>query len=207
MKLHRYIKPLIIFCFLVLLSPWLWIAIKNISIHQVIPVSLNPISVDHVFVTEVNNLQSQTRLAGIGIIGRIIVNKYTWWIHEFSSRYFESFDPNFIFFTGDLDPVKSTRNTGPLLLSMMPLILVGAFIYKPKILLIALFISAIPGGFISAHFESISRIPVYICLTLLATLGMNYIYRKRLSAGYFIIILMLFEWSRLLHFLLNHYQR
>ena len=120
----------------------------------------------------------------------------------------ESFDASFLFFTGDLDPLKSTRDTGPLLLTLVPLIGLGVSTqiklksYLPLVLLLA---SPLPAMFVFSHYESISRIFVFLALTYLAAIGLSWLLPKRNLLTLWAIVF-LFEFTRFLHIFVYHYR-
>lgn len=139
---------------------------------------------------------------------RMFVNKVSYYSLEVLKRYFETFDPQYLFFTGDLDITKSTRTSGPIYLAMLPLILAGvySFLSAGKIRpLVLLAILSIPPSLIEVHYETISRIPVFLVLSYFAACGLTKLVKTKRTWAVLLLILFLFEFSRFVHNLLIHY--
>ena len=201
-------KTFIVFCLLVIFSPWFSLITKNRSL-------LN--SADERFISqrflvdEINTLQGQSKKAGTRW-GKIIVNKFTIYTMEVVKRYLESFDPQFLFFEGDIDIRKSTRSVGALYLTFLPLIVTGILKMiqekdnvKKRILSAILFIAPIPSSFIFSHYETISKIPLLLILTFFAAYGFTTILSKRKTLALVLVIFLMFEFARFLHDIKLHY--
>jgi len=216
MKKSKYIKLTcsknvrlgIITILFILVSPWLWVLIKNSSLdlyrniktinfnNEVIKDQIN-ISRGEILKTKVPN-----------IVGRVIVNKFSFYGLEITKRYLETFDPQYLFFNGDLDMNKSTRSNGPLYLSIFPLILIGIYVSlvnkeKLKVYLLGMF-SLLPA-FIENHYETVTRIPIFILLSYFSAVGLTYLYKKKKWLVFLIMFLILFEFSRFVHDFFIHY--
>lgn len=216
MKKFKFIKQInknnlvvgIIFIFIILISPWFWVLVRNSSSSLYKSVKIinfkSEVSKDQINILRGEILKSRVP----NVIGRLIVNKFSYYSMEVTKRYLETFDPQYLFFNGDLDITKSTRSNGAIYLSFLPLILVGIYlsiINKDKLKLFLLFISPLLGSFMEPHYESISRIPVFIMLSYFSVVGFLYLYKKKKWLALLITFFIFFEFTRFIHDFFIHY--
>lgn len=193
-----------------LISPWFWIIVRNRN--TIFPFSFKFLSIDNqLLIEETNNLRGELLNADVpGNLSKFVVNKFTTYTFELTRRYLETFDPQYLFFIGDLDLTKSTHSTGPLYLSFLPLIIVGLFdlIQKKKRLLIfILLLTPVPASFIQNHYETLSRIPVFLLLTYVAVIGLVKLRKTRKILTLLLVVLLIFEFFRFSHDFVFHYPR
>lgn len=198
----------IIFIFFILISPWFLVLSKNsnTSLYKTVRIInfKNEVNKDQINILRGEMLKSKVP----NIVGRIVINKFSFYFSEVSKRYLETFDPQYIFFNGDLNINKSTKSSGVLYLSFLPLILTGIYISllnKDKLKIFLLMISPLLGSFVEPHYENISRIPVFLMLSYFSVIGLLYILKKKKWLAYLIVFLILFEFSRFIHDFLIHY--
>ena len=192
----------------ILISPWLWVLIRNSNIDMYKNIKLINFK-DEAIIDQINISRGEMSKTNVpSIFGRIIVNKVSFYSIEVTKRYLETFDPQYLFFNGDLDMNKSTRSNGPLYLSFLPLLLIGIYssiLNKDKLKLYLLGIFPLIGAFIENHYESITRIPVFILLSYFSSYGLIYLYKRKKWLALLIVFLILFEFSRFVHDFLIHY--
>lgn len=142
----------VIFFLIIISSPWFVVLLRNASPRIFESVQLINFN-DEALKDETNIYRGEMIKSGItGIIGRLIINKVSIYSMEITKRYLETFDPQFLFFTGDLNILKSTHASGAIYLSLLPLICVGIYYSLrcgKKFVSILLLISPIPGIFCS----------------------------------------------------------
>jgi hypothetical protein len=202
-------NPVIALIFLVFLlsSPWYTVILTNLYIlpaKDIHPLNLN----DQVIIYQIDSDRGELIRSGVpGPISKLLINKVTYYSYEIMQRYFETFDPKYLFFTGDLDTRKSIQSSGPIYLSFLPPILTGIYtslVGKRKVILL-LFATPTLGAMVQAHYETISRIPALIVLTYFAAIGLVYIFGKNRRLAFPVLILMFFEFVRFGHNFLVHY--
>jgi len=198
----------IIFLLIIVTSPWLWILIRNASsdlFKSVKPISFNSEAIKD----EMNTYRGKMVYGGIpNFASRVIVNKVSFYSLEIVTRYLETFDPQYLFFTGDISITKSTRTEGPLYLSLLPLIVVGIYtclIKRDKLILFLFLTSPIPASFVQMHYETLSRIPIFIMLSYFAAIGLIELFKRKKWLAVLIIFIFVFELSRFTHDFFIHY--
>jgi hypothetical protein len=216
MKKSKFIKQInknnlvagIIFIFIILISPWLWVLVKNSnpSLYKTVRIInfKNEVSKDQINILRGEMLKSKVP----NVIGRVIVNKFSYYFMQVTKRYLETFDPQYLFFNGDLNINKSTKSNGVIYLSFLPLIFTGIYISlinKDKLKIFLLLISPLLAAFVDPHYESISRIPVFIMLSYFSAIGFLYLFKKKKWLALLITFLIFFEFSRFVHDFLIHY--
>ncbi len=205
-------KTLLLFLIFTLISPWFWVFSRNYKLLSPPYEQLVCIE-DPVFIEQINVLRGESNRAGLSFGGRLLVNKLTFCAKSAFDRYLESFDPHFLFFVGDLSLEKSTRSTGPLYLSFLPMIIFGFFCLLKnkggfrKRVIIFLLLAPIPASIVLAHYESITRIPLFLLLTFLASFGFWEIFSRKRVIAILLIFLFIFETSRFFHDFYFHYPR
>lgn len=202
-----------VFFIFVVVSPWSAIFVSNFSFlfppkeEILLPSDLN-------LVHQINTLRGEMNEAGIPPhLGRLIVNKFSFYAFQLTSRYLEAFDPQYLFFLGDISLLKSTKASGPIYLSFLPLFIMGYLSYKKRksliIFSILFLLTPIPASFLKAHYETLYRIPFFILLTFLASKGFLEIFKKgkKKVFSYFLVFLLIFEVFRFYHDFFAHYPR
>jgi hypothetical protein len=205
-------KVFYLYIILVLLSPWIWVMARNMYLFKLPTLSLVSIK-EPAFIDEINTLRGESQEVGLGLIGRLEVNKITFYTKSIFERYLESYDPHYLFFVGDFSLLRSTRNSGPLYVSLLPLIIAGLY-YSLKertkisnIFLCLLLLAPLPSSFLSAHYDTLTRIPFFIILTFFASFGFWKIYPKKKIWIGLLAVLLFFEITRFYHFFYVHYTR
>lgn len=200
-------KVFIIFILLVVTSPWFWAVAKNRQIIFSEKIQLISLG-DQVFIGEINTFRGEALKQGIPpLLAKLAVNKLSFYSLDIAKRYFETFDSQYLFFTGDINVHKSTRAVGSLHLFLLPAIIFGILVSlkrKDKLLPL-LAILALPASFVQAHYETVSRIPVLVTLLFLASLGLTDMYRQKRQLFWVTSIFLLFEFLRFVHDFINHY--
>lgn len=198
---------ILIFILLICVSPCVWVGLKNKSSLNLGGIKIYQL-VNAPRLYQINTFQGETKNAGLKLVGRLVINKYSWIGKDILSRTLESFDFNFLFFKGDLDISKSTKNSGPILLTLFPLIVYGFIkLNNKKIILILLFVFALFGAISEAHYDIVVRIPFILTLIALASFGGLNLASSSVKNSWKLIyiILILFEFSRFLHDFIYHY--
>lgn len=203
-------KTLLIFIALLLASPWFWVFARNLP--EIVSLDRDDFyqANSSALISEINTYQSQARAAGAGILGKLVVNKGTWFFKDMVTRFLESYDFHYLFMEGDLSLLKSTRSSGPIFLSLLPIIALGLcwLIKKRRLILMTLILlSPAIGGTFRQHYETLSRLPFIFGLTWLAALGIT---RFSEARGYkflktVFVILLIFEYFRFVHYYFLHY--
>lgn len=117
------------------------------------------------FIEQVNAYQGQAK-------NRLAVNKYTWLGKEYFDRSVEVLDPEYLFFSGDLDLARSTRSIGPILLSLLPAAILGLKEKRQKMIAAAaVSASALAAGLFMPHFYLPAAIPMLVAYAWLAGKG------------------------------------
>jgi len=191
---------IILFFGLIITSPWfITLSVNSQMINYTLPPRLI-ISNQH-FVDNINTLRGE--LGPTNMISKLLVNKPVFFAKEVFQRYFESFDPSFLFFKGDPETTKSSHLAGAIYLSFLPFFLYGAYKNKPLILL--LIVLAVPAAFFAPHFETLTRIPFLIGLTYLTALGTQKAYEKDKRIFFILVAFLFFEILRFFHNYTVHY--
>lgn len=201
-----------VFVTLVVISPWFVILVSNSS--MIFPLQERLVSIQNdIFLDKVNNLRGETINAGFALLGKLMVNKYFYFGKEIINRYLESYDPHYLFFSGEANLLKSTLAAGPLYLTFLPLILYGVFRVsigrnkKLKLIFYLLGFSAIPAAFVYTHYETVVRIPFFLVLTLFAAYGLVKLFSSKRALALLFAFLIIFETLRFYHDFKVHYPR
>lgn len=201
-------KVLLVSVLFILISPWLWVLIRNSNVGMYKNIRILNFKNEAV-IDQINISRGEIQKTKVpNFIGRLFVNKVTFYGIEVTKRYFETFDTQYLFFTGDLDMNKSTKSSGPFYLSFLPILLVGIFVTvsnKEKLKIIFLSLTPLLGAFIENHYESITRIPVFILLSYFSSIGILFLYKKKKLLALIIIFFIIFEFSRFIHDFYLHY--
>lgn len=135
---------------------------------------------------------------GGGIIARLIHHRYWQYSQIFLKNYFDHFNFNYLFLSGDTNPRHSIQTVGGLYLIQLPFLLYGLLLSLKKrtkvdlLLLAWLFLAPIPAAITLASPHALRSLAMIIPLTIFTALGLVR-FRK-----IFIIILFL-ELSRYLY--------
>lgn len=135
--------------------------------------------------------------------------------YNFFYPYISTFDPSFLFITGDATPFHSTSHHGMFLLFSLPLFATGLYLslkmnYKYKYLLLTFFSAPLLMGFVnSVHRASrvMCLVPVFV---VFSTIGLKYIwniskYSKLISI--LLIGLIVYNFYDFYHFYHNDYAK
>lgn len=201
---------LLVFLLFTITSPWFWLLIRNfrpiITNNRFFNSPTNQLLTDEINTYRGEMLDDKI----ISPIPKLLVNKFTLYTFGVIHRYLETFDPQYLFFVGQPGFEFSTQTTGPIYLSYLPLIILGLFLNskkRRKVLLLILFLSPLPASFIYSHYDTFLRIPVFLILTFLATVGFMRLVKIKKVMAVCIISLMLFEFLRFTNDYYFHYPR
>jgi hypothetical protein len=202
-------EVIVVFLALIVISPWFLIFSRNWRLF--IPKKTDFYQLNSPqFISEINTFQGEAAEAGIKGWGKLTVNKGTWFVKDILTRYLESFDFHFLFIEGDLNIQKTTRASGPIYLSLIPAIAYGFYFnLKKKKYLLLLTILALPllGALIGQHYETFSRLPFILGLTLLAAQAIALFSKAKgyRVAKLIFVFLLFFEYARFVHYYFLHY--
>lgn len=152
---------------------------------------------NHAPVIEANRRQELNQNA---LWSRIVHNRRFLFAQSFLSHYTDHFKPDFLFFSGDVNPRLSTRDIGQMYLIELPLILIGLYhLLKGKLryrslLIIWLLLAPIPAGMAreTPHaLRSLQILPIPQILTALGIITLT-TYWSRLKYVLAIVYLLLF---------------
>ena len=190
------------FVIITILSPWLWLIVKSPRMLLLDPASLYKISLP-ARISEINTLRGEASSAGVGLLGRLVVNKATWAARDAFSRILSTFDPHYLLLEGDVDITRSTGKTGPVFLTLAPLA-IWSFWHRGRrqqTMLAALILAAVAGA---AMFEPYyflpARLGVFVIYKWLAAEG---VVRAKWSTIYLAVVG--FEVARFAHDFWLHY--
>lgn len=201
----------IIFLILLFSCPWFLILFQN---HSLLTLNKKDIIFSHnqVFVDKTNVLRGQALVSGHPLMGKLFVNKFTIYGKEMTERYLESFDPNFLFFTGGLDKITSTGNSGQIPLSFLPLILYALFVIVfskknkyNKIIVFLFVVSPIFSTLFYKHYEWIPKLLFFLITTLFATHGLIKFPKSKRIFLLIILLFWIYETTNFYHKFKNHY--
>src|SRR4030042_841892 len=206
------IKKRIFYLFFILLltSPFVWVIGRNYS--GLYPLREKFIYPNYqVFVDDVNTLRGELSEEGIpNTVARLLVNKYTNFSYEVLKRYLKSYNPTFLFFSGDVDILKSTKSSGPIYLTLLIPFVYGinlALKNRNKLILYLLLTSPLPASLLVKETETLFRIPFFLIFIYLSSLGFIYLVKvkKYMYAVYLMVLLFAFELARFIHDFCFHY--
>lgn len=197
-----------IFVIIFLLSPWFWVLVRNYSI--VFPLRFEIVRPSDVEIVEqINTFRGEAISGNIqSFFARVLINKITFYSSETIKKYLLSFDFQPLFFYGDPDIAKSTHASGPLYLTLIPLIVVGVFFYVKigkKILIVLTLLSLVPTAFLKDSFDVVTRMPFFLLLSWLASYGFILLVKKRKIIAFLLVLFFVFEFIRFSHDFYNHY--
>lgn len=212
MKLNKNIIIFLLFILVNFLSPWFWVLAKNPADFKINTNKLYQLK-NEARIYEINTFRGEAKAAGLGILARLSVNKFTWFFKEISGRALESFDPYFLFFKGDLNIKRSSWVFGPVFWFLLPSVFLGFISLSEKQKrksIVLLLLTAFFGAFFEDHYYSSSRIPIFLIFNWLAARGLiNFFSKKNTGDLRFFKILYLlitiFEFFRFVHDFYFHY--
>ena len=116
----------------------------------------------------------------IPAVGIIFYNKATEYTTQFVNNYLSHFNPVFLIFTGDGDPIFNTPYTGPLLISFIPFLIIGLFqITKYRNLALVTFgwliLSPIPSSLTRLSASTNRAFIMLIPLVIIIGIGLNFV--------------------------------
>lgn len=202
-------RLLLIITVLIALSPWFWVFARNYSL--ILPFKEKYYYLDQSQIDEIDMLRGEAIASNLGIPGRLLINKYSYFAKEIFIRYLKTSDPHYLFFEGDVDLKRSTHAFGPLYLSFLPLLIYGLMnssksSKKTKLLLLLfLIIAPIPAIFIYKYNETLVSIPSFIILTIFTGIGLNTLLKKKRFLALIFIFIILFEFAKFQHDFFVHY--
>jgi len=199
---------ILVFLLLFFMSPLPWTLFFNLTNLKHREVKLYELN-SPALIESINTERGEARQAGLDLIGRVFINKFTYLAKDAGQRYLESFDPHFLFSQGDLSIEKSTQTAGPLYWVLLPFLIYGFYLcYKkfPRVFFLVLLLPVL-GIFFQEEYETFSRLPFVVGLYFVVALGVVNFFEKKefLWIKGLVLILLVFEYSRFLHFLILHY--
>jgi len=194
-----------VFLLLTALSPITWVIVKN---PQTLKLNqwqwFGPLAAARL--QEINTQRGQMTAAGWRSVGKILVNKYTWTAREMATRVAETFDPEYLFFTGDLDINRSTRTSGPVFLFTLPAVVWGWVKWRRKKLLAGLILaSLLPSAVIEPHWFTPAKLMFFAIWNYVAAWGIINREKKAgwITAGWSLWVM--YETANFAHDYLLHY--
>jgi hypothetical protein len=201
------IRRIGIFVLLTVFSPWIWLLVLNPRLPLLHPGDGFKIN-SHIYLTQINTFRSQAEDAHLGLLSKLLVNKYTWSAKEGVWRMLESFDPHFLFLEGDFNDRRSTGKSGLVYLSLLlPIIsyLSGQDVKKRLQWVALLLLATLPSVFFNEHFYSPAKIPMFIVFNWLACLGIVAWLRTPNALMYAYFLWLGFEAIKFFHQYFLHY--
>ena len=204
-------KKLILTVFLLinLLSPWFWVLAKNPADFKITANKFYQ-TINENRLYEINTLRGEATGAGLGLLGKLTVNKYSWLFKEILARAEESLDPYFLFFKGDLNIKRSVWVFGPVFWIILPSVCFGFSKLSQKqerVALALMLLFAFLGAPFEEHYFTPAKIPFFLIFNWLAAVGLvNFLALKKfwlLKLSY--LFLILFELMRFIHDFYFHY--
>jgi len=195
----------IFFIFLCLISPWFWLLILNPSeplLNLGPEFNLNT----HFYISQINTYRGWATQNGFGLLGKLVINKYTWSVKEGAARVIESFDPHYLLIEGDINADRSTGKNGLVYLWLIPFVAYYFFKQNLKTRLIlvgSLLASCLPSIFFEEHFYSPAKILLFLILNWLAVSGFILLKNKKIK--YALMTIWLFEVTKFFHQYYFHY--
>lgn len=201
----------LIWLLLVAISPFFWVLLRNSRIIAVNSVKLLTPN-NQILVDEVNSLRGEASSILPPQTSRLFINKYVFVLKEYATKYLQSFDPHYLFFTGDPDITKSTRASGPLFLTSLPLFLTGLWfcinrIIKHKYMILLILLTPLFSSFLITDYETVYKIPFFLSFLGVVSYGIRYLSAKQSKILYFLMIFLVFELLRFQHDFFIHYPR
>ena len=195
-------KILLTFLVITLLSPWLWLIIKGPRMLLLDPASLYKISQPS-RISEINTLRGEASSAGVGLLGRLVVNKATWAAKDALSRILSTFDPHYLLLEGDVDITRSTGKTGPVFLTLAPLVM-WSFWHRGRKQRTGLAVLILAAATAAAMFEPYYFLPARLGFFLIYNwLAAEGVVRAKWSTIYLAVVG--FEVARFAHDFRLHY--
>lgn len=190
---------------LLISSPWLITLLYNLAfIYPYKPKLLIPPPQE--IVDEINTLRGESSGASSAIFSRLLINKFTILTKEFAVRYLESYDPEYLFFNAGVDVLTKPQGSGHLYLTFLPLSLYSLYKSKKnKSMFYLLALSPIPSIIIFTHFDTISKIPLFLSLTILASEGLTQLLKNKKAIALLLTLILIFETIRFFHNFTVHY--
>jgi len=149
---------------------------------------------------------------GNGIIPRIIHHRFFQYANIFFDHYFDQFNFDFLFTSGDSNPRHSTQLVGSLYLAQFPLLLISLyFLFKlkqPTALALALWLilAPVPAALTKATPHALRSLALIIPLALISGYGLAKILKSKLLV-YLLSLVFVFEISRYLYIYHHDYPR
>lgn len=162
---------------------------------------------NQVRLSELNQMRGECA-ERLGKICPLFLNKITWNGREAATRVIESFDPQFLWISGDLDLKRSSRQLGTIYIVYG--ILAGAVFFnnknKKKLVIISILL-ALPSAALESHYHITGKLGLVIFLTWMASQGLMQILNQKNARGkkLFIIGLLLTEMIMAIHTFIYHY--
>ena len=138
---------------------------------------------------------------GGGLISRFIHHRFFTYSKEFLTHYFDHYNFDYLFLTGDLNPRHSTQYAGHLFLVQFPLLLLGLFfIFKNKQtklypILIWLLLAPIPAALTKATPHALRSLSLVIPFSIISAYGLFSLIKRKWLV-YLCLLVLLFEFFR-----------
>jgi hypothetical protein len=155
----------------------------------------------HGFINEANTLRGQVDKTGIPFLGKFTASNAETAFYQYLDSALTTLDTHFLFFEGDINPLRSTKNVGAVYLIFLPLAYIGikSLDENKRAIILALILAGIflAGLWKDVYFVT-PRIPI-----LLIILGLGY--RGWQKIGWPILVIFLWQVISNLHYLFSHY--
>jgi len=187
----------------IMISPW-FISIMG-QYQNINKTNFEVLNLGQYEIDEINTLRGELWNVSLNrSFSKLVINKYIFYFQELSKRYFETFDPHFLFFVGNKQFLLNTQSQGLLYFTYFILIAYLFFKsdYKNKKLLISLvFTMPLLGAFSETEFELITKVPFFMILSIAAAEGFNnLLFKKKYFIVYLIVFLLIFEFIKFGHY-------
>ena len=199
---------------------WLWILFGLITfspssyiIYKNPKIFLEPLLVFqnfswHGFINEANTIRGQVDSLGIPFLGKLTASNAETAFYRYLDTVLTTLDIHFLFFEGDISPVRSTRNVGAIFLVFLPLAYVGIRSLNDKwrywslgVIFALIFIA----GFWEGAYFLTPRIPIVTIITALGFKGWYQIAKKSPKIGLYISVILLWQFLSNVHYLIKHF--
>jgi len=162
----------------------------------------------HGFINEANTIRGQVDRLGIPFLGKLTASNAETAFYKYLDTALTTLDIHFLFFEGDINPVRSTRNVGAVFLVFLPLAYMGIKSLNDKwrswtlgTMVAWIFIA---GFWESAYFLT-PRIPIVIIIMVLGFRGWYQIVKKSPKIGMYISLILLWQFFSNVHYLVKHF--
>lgn len=153
----------------------------------------------HGFINEANTLRGQVDQKKIPLLGKLTASNTETAFYVYLDSALTTLDTHFLFFEGDINPGRSTKNTGALFFIFLPLAYLGlrSLSDKNRIIILGLFIIGflVAGLWRDVYFIT-PRLPVLMIVIFLGLKGWRHWYFS---------LIYIWQFISNIHYLFKHY--